>query len=706
MRTPIQALAVLSARSALTGCLAFCGLQAGCGGSPVAPVAPAASVVRIDPPDLVTTWAPEALATACGAARTEMDAALAKVVAVPAEAQTFQSSFGALEDASTLFTETASRLQFMKDIHGDPKVREAAAACEEATGKYVVALGARKDLYDAMKAYLAHAGAADTLDAEEKRLIELTMRDFRRNGLDLSEEKRAQLVAIRSRLAELESRFNTNLGEDKTKFEVALVDLDGVPADFLARHPKNADGLTITLTVKYPDYFPVMENCKKESVRRLMLHHFNNRGGADNLKLLDEATKLRAEAAKLMGFPTHADFVAQPNMARDAKTIGDFLARMRTGLKPGLDAITQKMTDLKRAETKDPKAVLNAWDSRYYLNEIRKRDYALDDEAVRAYFPAPKVLDGLFSVYARIFDVKFTEIVAPKVWAEGVKLFEVRDARTNELTARFYVDMYPREGKYGHAAEFNMAAGHAVPGGYRVPVSVLVVNFEPPTDGRPSHLSVDEIETLFHEFGHVMHESLTSARFASLGGTNTARDFVEAPSQMLENWVYRPEVLALISEDPAKPGAPMPRELMDKIIHARNYDAGVAFSRQVYLGLFDQSIHTQDGADSDAIAHKLWTEVVGYPEDPDTHFAASFGHMMGGYDSRYYGYLWSLVFAADMFTRFQAEGVLNPETGRAYREKVLSRGRIQDADVLLRDFLGREPNEKAFLQQLGIGGNQ
>jgi Zn-dependent oligopeptidase len=689
--------------------LALLTLLAACGGAPEtapgpgagAPAAPAA-VQRIDAPDLVTTWAPEALTAACEQAEKDLDAVLAKVVATAPAAMTFANSFGVVEDASTVYTEVVSRLHFMKDVHQDAKVREVSAACEERSGKYVVALGARKDLYDAMKAYLTNAGKTETLDAEQKRLIEITMRDFQRNGLDLPDEQRAKLVEIRKRLAELETRYHQRIGEDKTKFEVAIADLEGLPADFIARHEKSADGTKITLSVQYPDYFPVMENCKKESVRRQMLHAFNNRGGVENVKLLNEATKLRAEAARMLGFATHSDFVAQPNMAKSAKTIRDFLTRMQTGLKPGLEAFKQKMLALKQADTKDAKTVVNAWDTRYYLNEIRKREFAVDDEAVRAYFPAPKVLEGLFGVYARIFDVKFSEVVGAKVWAEGVKLFEMRDAKSNELTARFYVDMYPREGKYGHAAEFNMAGGHVVPEGYRVPLSVLVVNFEPPAAGKVAHLSVDEIETLFHEFGHVMHESLTTARYASLGGTNTARDFVEAPSQMLENWVYRPEVLELLSEDPAKPGTPMPRELMDKIIRARNYDAGVAYTRQVYLGLFDQTIHTEDAADADATAKRLWTEIAGFPEDQDTHFAAAFGHMMGGYDGGYYGYLWSLVFAADMFTRFQTEGVLNPATGRAYREQVLARGRTEDADVLLRNFLGREPNEKAFLEQLGI----
>jgi len=230
----------------------------------------------------------------------------------------------------------------------------------------------------------------------------------------------------------------------------------------------------------------------------------------------------------------------------------------------------------------------------------------------------------------------------------------------------------------------------------------LVMNVQPPVDGVASFLSMSEVETLFHEFGHVMHESLTVARHPSQAGTRTALDFVEAPSQMLENWAYEPDVLALISEDPTNPDKSMPAALAEKLKKARKYNAGVHSSRQVFLATFDQRIHTSARVDSDAIAKKTWAEVLAFPEDKAGHFAGTFGHMMGGYDGGYYGYLWSEVFAADMWTRFQKEGVMNPVVGRAYRDKVIARGRTVEPDALLRDFLGRAANETAFLEVLGI----
>jgi Zn-dependent oligopeptidase len=354
------------------------------------------------------------------------------------------------------------------------------------------------------------------------------------------------------------------------------------------------------------------------------------------------------------------------------------------------------MEAMKAADTGAAHPTINSWDWRYYLNQLRKRDYSLDDEKIRAYFPADKVMAGMLDVYARILSVEFRRVPDAEVWADGVQLYEIRDVPSGRRVARFYIDLFPREGKYGHAASFAIGPARALPAGYAMPLSVLVVNFEPPQAGKAAHLSINEVNVLFHEFGHIMHQCLTTARYASLSGSNVDVDFVEAPSQMLENFVFEPEVLALVSDG-------LPADLMKRMAAARRFDAGVRYSRQVFLGSFDLHIHTHGAqVDSDAAARRLWAEIMAFPEPPDAHFAAGFGHMMGGYDAGYYGYLWSEVFSADMFTRFQREGVLNPKTGRDYRSAILAQGRVKDPDALLKEFIGRAPNEDAFLKQIGI----
>ena len=686
-----------------------------------------AQMKPIDAPMLRTKWTPAELTAECDRVEKDTEARFAKLVAIPDAQRTFATSFEGIEDIGVEFSETYARLSFMKDIHPEAAVRDASAACEEKLGKYAVLLASRKDLYLAMKGYLDNAGKKEMArdpggvgaepplwDPEQKRLVEITMRDFKRNGLELPDAQREELIKVRQRITELQTQFQKALGEDKTQIVVTREELEGMPDEWIDERleTKPAKGAKVVrkktdkvvVTTKYPDYYPVMENAKRESTRKKLEVAFMNRGGGTkNIALLNEAIELRAKAAKILGYETHLDYITEDRMAKDGKTVTAFLERMKAGLRPGLEADAAKMAALKAADTKKKDAKIESHDWRYYMNQIKKRDYAVDDEATRQYFPSDKVTAGLFEVYERLFGLQIEETKG-EVWAEGVKLYEVRDSDTSRLVARFYIDYYPREGKYGHAAQFTLTPGHAVTEGYKTPMACLVLNFEKPKDGLNgvANWSIDEVDTFFHEFGHVMHESLTTARYASQAGTSTARDFVEAPSQMLEHWVYSPEVLAMLSRDPKDPSKGMPADLAQKIVAARKYNAGVHYSRQLFLGSFDAKIHTTKKVDADVAAKELWTAIMGFPEDPGSHFAGTFGHMMGGYDGGYYGYLWSEVYAADMFTRFQKEGVLNPKTGREYRDIILAKGRTVEPMDLLRQFLGREPSEEAFLKLIGI----
>jgi thimet oligopeptidase len=648
----------------------------------------------VDAALLRTDWTPEQLKAACEEAQKTCDARLAKIVALKDSERTFANTPEAIEQVTTDWSEVVGRASFMKDIHRDEKVRAAAAACEEEAGKYGARIASRKDLYLAVKSW---QDRGEQVGPQDRRLVELMMRDFHRAGVDLVDEQREKLVSLRSRLAELQTRFSSNLDEDTTSVEMTAEELDGMPASYLARLKKSPSGKYV-VTTKYPDYFPFLENAKSAEARRKLEVAFMNRGAKDNLELLDEAVGLRDEAAKLLGYASHADYVTEVRMAKSARNVQQFEDKLEGRLKERLAADRQKMSELKKADTGD--GTIHAWDWRYYLNQLRKRDYTLDDEKIRAYFPADKVMSGMMDVYSRLLGVQFKRVEGAPVWADGVSLYEVRDG--GRFLAKFYVDLFPRPGKYGHAAAFGVGPARQLPAGYQIPLTILVVNLTPPENGKVAHLTLNEVEVLFHEFGHVMHGSLTTAKYASISGTNVATDFVEAPSQMLENWVYQPEVLKILSSGPN--GEAMPADLMERIAKARKFDAGVRYSRQVFLGQFDLYIHSHGAkVDADSAAKKLWAEIMSFPEDPQTHFAAGFGHMMSGYDAGYYGYLWSEVFAADMFTRFAREGILNPKTGRAYRDIILAKGRSVDPDQLLREFLGREPNEDAFLRQIGIG---
>lgn len=679
---------------------------------PSAPQAPAAlanqvpvpftELIPVDAFPLRNPASPVELKAACDAAQAKADARIAAVIGTPDGKRTFANSFQAYDELQGIFGSETQPLAFMKDVHPDEKMRAAAAACEADSGKYLVRVGARKDLYLALKSYADRGRKTDALAPVDQRLIFLTLRDFRRNGLKLSDADRDTLVKERSRITELSTQFSANLEENKDFIEATRAELAGMPAAYIARLKKSPHGKYI-ITMKYPDYVPLMENARSEPVRKRAYAAYSARTAAANIPLMAEAVKLRDDSARLLGFATYEDYRTEDRMAKNGKTVEGFLAKLREELKPGLGALNQRMLQLKRAGTQSRGALLQSWDVAFYLNQIKRTDHQVDDEAIRAYFPSDKVLAGMFQLFSTVLHVSFREVANPAPWAPGVKLYEVHDAPGGRLLAKFFIDLFPRTGKYTHAASFPLVPGHEVAGGYQIPWVALVTNFEPPLPGKPSHLAERETTTLFHEFGHVMHECLTRSPFASLSGTAVDLDFVEAPSQMLENWVYEPEVLKLISEDPAHPGSPMPSALAKKLGAARNYDSAVRYTRQISLAMFDLRLHSSGNAvDPDGLERRVRREVMGYPVEPSEHFAAAFVHLMGGYDGGYYGYLWSQVFAEDMFTRFEHDGVLNPDTGRQYRDIILASGKTVEAEALLEKFLGRPPNEKAFLRLMGV----
>jgi thimet oligopeptidase len=360
---------------------------------------------------------------------------------------------------------------------------------------------------------------------------------------------------------------------------------------------------------------------------------------------------------------------------------------------------------LARKQKDDPAATkIDEWDIRYYSYQLKKETYSVDDEKIREYFPAEVVMKGIFEVYSQLLGVTFIEVLGAEVWAEGVKLYQIVDVKDQRLIGYFYLDMIPRDLKYDHFAAFPLISARVLPNGqYSRPVASIVGNFNPPSDGKPSLLNHYEVETAFHEFGHIMHQTLTTAPYASLSGSNVAQDFVEAPSQMLENWVWNAGILSQLSSH-YKTGEKLPKALLDGMLKADDFNKGYLNSRQLTFGLFDMAIHTTDGpVDVTEVYKQTFRDVIGLEPIETSHFPASFGHLMGGYDAGYYGYMWSLVYAQDMFTRFEQGGLLSPQVGADYRTWILEKGSMIDAIEVVRGFLGREPNSDAFYRMLGIG---
>jgi thimet oligopeptidase len=630
------------------------------------------------------------------------DAAIAKMKAKvddirdrePIELMPLSGSLYAFEDAGDALSDETTPLVFMSSVSRDAKLRAEGSACEEKIGQLYPTIVTDKKLYHALKHGIAISG-------ESKRLASETFRGFEKNGMGLDESKIESLKALKQKLASLEAKYSLNLNNDKSTVAFTKADLEGVTPAFLGRLPKGKDG-KYTVTTKSTDYIQVMENAKNPATRRKMMFAYLNRAADENTKLLEEAVAIRGESAKILGFPSWADVQMNGRMAKTSANVLYFLNGLKSKLIARKDQDLAKLLAFKK--TLDPKATAIAPEDVAYLSaQLKKKEYALDDDLVAEYFPAERTMDGLFEIYSTLFGVKFVEVKGAKTWADGVQLYEIRDTKSGDLRAYFYKDTIPREGKYGHAASFSLIAGRAIDEKhYSKPISAIVANFTPPANGKPSLLLHEEVETLFHEFGHVMHQTLTKAPFGSLSGSSVEQDFVEAPSQMLENWVWNKDILKKISSH-YKTGKPLPDDLIAKMLALKNFNQGYDTIRQLLFALFDMKIHSTNGpVDVTKTYGEMHRELFGYDPLPGTHFPASFGHLMGGYDAGYYGYLWSEVYAQDMFSRFEKDGLLNAKTGADYRQSVLESGNMRDAIELLRQFLGREPNNQAFYKKLGI----
>jgi|CXWL01.1.fsa_nt_gi Zn-dependent oligopeptidase len=646
---------------------------------------------------------PQTLMADCKAARKRAASELESVVRMPAATRTFDNTPWAIDRIiADLSDETASDM-FLKSVSTSSAVRDAGNECEALITQFSVETYAREDLYRALKDY---ASKGDALSGESKRLVDKQLLDFKRSGLELTKERRKEVLDLRKKIVELQLAFSKNVNEQKDFALFSKEELEGLPADFIARLEK-ADG-KYKVTLDYPDYYPFINNASNSAARRVLDEKFNNRAALQNVAIFKETLGLRLAAARLLGYPTHAHYILEDRMAKDPKTVAAFIARLRKKLKI---LGTEELAVLKALklvfEGRASDGRINAWDWRYYDNQLKKAKYSVDSDKIKEYFPADYVTDRMLDVYQKLLAVKFRRVEDAELWHPDVKLYAITDAAGREPIGYFYMDLFPREGKYKHAAAFPLIFGRQLADGrYQRPVAAMVANFDKPTPSRPSLLTHDEVETFFHEFGHIMHQTLTKARFGRFSGSNTAQDFVEAPSQMLENWIWDPTVLQSLSGHYKDHADKLPKELAAKLIAARNVNSGIYNLRQLLFCAVDQLYHGNPPEDITAAYAQVMKDVLMIPMTEGTHPEASFDHLMAGYDAGYYGYLWSKVYAQDMFSRFKEEGLLNPALGRSYRTEILEKGSSRDEMESLKIFLGREPNEDAFLESIGLKGDK
>jgi len=613
--------------------------------------------------------------------------------------RTYENTLAPIDRAFVVLNDAFGVGGFMSQVHPDEDVRSAGAEAEEKYSKWLAGLAFRRDLYETIRDYSQGEEAAG-LTGERARNLSFWLRDFRRAGQDLPAEDRAEIEALRNKLIEVNVAYERNLSEWEDGIDVTLDQLDGLPDSYIERLEKGKREGEYRVTVAYPDYVPFMDQAKNRMLRQWLQFKFMNRAATANIELLNRAVDLRWQVARKLGYSTFAEYAMETKMA-DPMAVDDFYSSIVPGLK---HLAADELTKLQELMAEDvPGEPIQPWDWAFYDTAQRKRDYGVDDNEVAEYFPLEGTVAGMFDICGDMFGIEFEEIEDPNAWHEDVSVYAISDRQSGEAIAHYYADLHPRPGKFSHAACWRLRAGVALDDGYRLPIAAVAANFTKPTADSPSLLKHDEAVTLFHEFGHVLHNTLTEVQLPRFSGTATERDFVEAPSQIMENWMWEPEVLSRFARH-YETGEPIPAELIANMVAARDQNVALKTLRQVFYGHYDMALHAGDGPTDAGDAYYELTDLTMFPPHEGTNFGASFGHMANdGYVAGYYGYLWSKVYGDDMFSLFEAEGVLNPEVGMRYRREILAKGGTIDGMDLLRNFLGREPNSKAFLSKIGLG---
>lgn len=640
----------------------------------------------------------EDLAPAEAAARVKLEKDLAALIAIPQAERTFDNTIMGYERAFDNYGNALGMSGFLSYVSTDKKFRDAANDLQMQISQYMVDVATRRDVYKAIREY---TDTNPKLDPVQAKLVKEMLIGFKNSGMDLNDADLEKFKALNKEKAEYIIKFDKNIQEYKDPLAVTKAQLKGLGEDYIQKLAKTEDG-NYLVTLDYPDYVPFMQNADDEQARKELEFKFNRRGGQENVELLEKTLTLRREIAHLLGYKNHAELRLEDRMAKNPKTVMTFLKDLQKKLKPLGKKEDKEMIAYKNSKTAKNSRTLYSWESGYWSNKFRKENLELDSEKIKEYFPSQVVIDGMLDLFGGVFGITFEPVDIP-VWHPDVKAFKIKDKATGELVAYFYMDLYPREGKYKHAACFGLVDGEEKQDGtYQIPFVAIVANLNKPSGDTPSLLKHGEVETLFHEFGHVLHNALTKAKYSAFSGTSVSWDFVEAPSQMLERWAWDPQVLKKISKH-YKTGEPLPDELIKRMIAAKNFGAGGMYLRQDFFAQYDMTLHTADTTpDSTKLYFALTKKIRGLPLTKGTIPQASFGHIMGGYDAGYYGYLWSEVIAEDFFGEFKKHGIFNPETGLKFRREILEKGGTLDEEKMVESFLGRPADNKPFLKSIGL----
>ncbi len=641
---------------------------------------------------------PDEVRALTDAAIADADALVAAAVATGGQGP-FEAVLLAFDEADARLGEGYATAAFMAHVHPDAAVRDAGQEAEERLERWRVDLPFRDDVAAVITAFVATAAATE-LEGERHRFLDRLARDVRRAGHGLDPATRAEVRTLQGRLVELQSAFQRNIDEVQDGLDLTRDELDGLSDDYVAGlRPGSLPG-TFRVSLDSPELYPFLGQARRRDLRRDLEHREFNQAREVNEPLLAEALGIRRRIAALLGYPSWAHFAIEVKMAHDPEAVAAFYDGIVPPLQAAMRREVERLDEILHEDGEDPP--LRTWDWRYCDTRLRRRDFAVDPDELRGYLPLQAVFDGLLSLTGEVLGLAYEPIADAAAWHPDVYRFRVRDAVTGAELGDILMDLHPREGKYGHAAAWPLVPGRRLPdGAYQRPLTAIVANLPRPTEAAPALLRHEDVVMLFHEFGHVLHMTLTRAELVRFSGANTEWDFVEAPSQILEHWAWQPDVLARFARHHAT-GEPIPRSLVERLVASRDLDVALKTLRQCYLGLVDLGLHGPEERVDIGVVDRAAFAVWGLPYHEGTLYPCQFGHLLGGYDAGYYGYLWSRVYGDDMFGRFEREGVTSPVVGADYRREILEPNGTRDPLDMLRAFLGREPSTATFLRLLGI----
>jgi thimet oligopeptidase len=635
---------------------------------------------------------PEQITSTCTAQIAAFDTAVKRIMALRGQ-RTFSNTLLSLENAESDLNDRLVAESFLFNMAIDKPVRDASDRCNVAQSDYFSAFGARPDVYRAL-VDVQRSGTART-DAA-KKLLEFYIVSARQSGAGLSAEKRKSFIALSNELTALASKWRETLNNDAATLNITAEQAQSLPPEFVKMMTHNTDD-TYTVKVDESTVTPFMQNERDAVARKAYFVAYNNRAVA-NVAVLENAIRVRYHLARLLGYDSWAAYRLADRMAKTPERVLTFERSLDAKLMPQAKLDLAGLAHIKAQDLGDATASIDPWDVTYYNNQLVKTKYSVDEQAIRQYFPVNVVVDRIMNLYHKILGVTFVKVPDPKAWAPDVISYNVFDTKSGRFIGTTYFDLYPRPGKFSHFANWPLLPARKLPDGtYRPPVTAILGNWPRPAPGSPALLSHEDVITFFHEFGHNLAALLGTAPYETLSD-GFRQDFVEAPSQMLENFMWQPSILKEVSSN-VTTGSPLPDDLIAKMIAARYVNEAYFTTGQIKLGMVDMAYHSSGPkVDTTAVWGQISSQYTPLAMVPGTHPQASFGHLFG-YDAGYYSYLWALVYAQDMFTAFQKGGLENPAVGLRYRQTILEPARTYEPDAEVRSFLGRPMSTDAFYKQ-------